>query len=145
MTYAEKLKNPRWQKRRLYVMERDEWKCRVCGETKETLNVHHLQYGKEPWDVPDDWLLTVCHRCHKYIETLQKNYIRFSPDDFLVFWIDQYIMIFVYRDMQHDGLCAVLIGDGYYNDLFRIPNGEELKKFRDFASKIIDSKFPLAF
>lgn len=28
--YAEKLRDPRWQKLRLQVMERDEWMCEIC-------------------------------------------------------------------------------------------------------------------
>ncbi len=35
--YLEKLKDPRWQKKRLAVMERAGWKCQCCSETKKTL------------------------------------------------------------------------------------------------------------
>lgn len=30
-SYAEKFKDPRWQKKRLKIMERDNWKCCECG------------------------------------------------------------------------------------------------------------------
>lgn len=40
--YSEKLKNPRWQKKRLEIFERDGWKCRACQDEKSTLHVHHL-------------------------------------------------------------------------------------------------------
>lgn len=63
--YAEKLKDPRWQRKRLSVMERDHWRCRICGDKDTTLNVHHLYYEGEPWEVPDDALLTVCAPCHE--------------------------------------------------------------------------------
>jgi hypothetical protein len=66
-SYSEKLKDPRWQKKRLEVLERDGWKCRLCGEEEKTLHVHHLVYmkGFEPWEVPSGLLLTVCEECHK--------------------------------------------------------------------------------
>lgn len=66
LTYQEKLKDPRWQKKRLNIFERDGWKCRVCGNDKDTLHVHHKIYkkGEEPWDTPDKFLLTLCESCH---------------------------------------------------------------------------------
>lgn len=64
--YFEKLKDPRWQRKRLCVMERDQFKCRDCGSESKTLHVHHLAYqGKNPWDAGDDVLLTLCNECHE--------------------------------------------------------------------------------
>ena len=71
MTYSEKLKDPRWQKKRLEVMQRDDWKCRDCGQKEKTLQVHHCFYEKEPWDAPSDLLLTVCDQCHKSRQSLE--------------------------------------------------------------------------
>jgi Mg2+ and Co2+ transporter CorA len=70
MTYAEKLKDPRWQKKRLEIMSRDKFTCRSCGDSSKTLNVHHCYYtkGAMPWDYPDSALVTYCERCHKIIE-----------------------------------------------------------------------------
>ena len=67
--YFEKLKDPRWQKKRLEIMERDEFKCSHCGDDEKTLNVHHKFYrkGANPWDYPDDALMTLCEPCHEEI------------------------------------------------------------------------------
>lgn len=64
--------DPRWQKIRLKIMERDGFACKVCGEKTATLHVHHLKYekGKKIWDVNDDDLETLCEKCHKNIEDL---------------------------------------------------------------------------
>lgn len=69
-SYADKLKDPRWQKRRLEIMQRDKFHCRRCGDGTTTLNVHHLIYdkGKSPWDYPDDLLVTLCGACHASAE-----------------------------------------------------------------------------
>jgi len=66
MTYQEKLKDPRWQKKRLKILERDRFACQYCGDNESTLHVHHLVYNKggEPWDIEDNMLLTVCESCH---------------------------------------------------------------------------------
>ncbi len=62
--YSEKLRDPRWQRKRLEVMERDKWKCVACGAAEETLNVNHLRYHGDPWDAPLDELETLCEPCH---------------------------------------------------------------------------------
>ena len=64
--YATKLLDPRWQKLRLKVFERDEFKCRDCERDDETLHVHHCWYEKgDPWETPMEYLLSLCHSCHK--------------------------------------------------------------------------------
>ena len=74
-SYSSKLRDARWQRKRLEVMERDKWTCRSCGASGEgvTLNVHHAYYesGKDPWDYPDDTLVTWCEDCHKERHDLQ--------------------------------------------------------------------------
>jgi 5-methylcytosine-specific restriction endonuclease McrA len=69
-TYAEKLKDPRWQKKRLEILERDEWRCCWCEDEKEQLHVHHgcYQYGFDPWDYDDETMWTLCASCHRYVE-----------------------------------------------------------------------------
>ena len=65
--YGEKLKHPKWQKRRLEILERDGWKCTNCGNAEEELHVHHRNYthGASPWEYSDDELTTLCHICHR--------------------------------------------------------------------------------
>ncbi len=65
--YSEKLKDPRWQKKRLEILERDGWKCRSCGEKERTLHVHHIFYfpKKEPWEIHNGFLISFCEDCHK--------------------------------------------------------------------------------
>ncbi len=61
--YSEKLKDRRWQQKRIRILERDDYKCRDCAGG-EFLNVHHCYYKGEPWEVDDDLLLTLCRNCH---------------------------------------------------------------------------------
>jgi len=66
MNYSEKLKDPRWQKKRLEILERDNFTCKLCGDTKTTLHVHHKKYfkDKDPWDINNKYLITLCEHCH---------------------------------------------------------------------------------
>ncbi len=69
-TYYEKLRDPRWQKKRLKIMERDNFTCLACGKDTGTLNVHHVHYAKgDPWLTPDRFLMTLCEPCHKERKT----------------------------------------------------------------------------
>jgi hypothetical protein len=66
-TYWEKLRDPRWQKRRLEVMEVAGFRCVICSDDKTTLNVHHKLYrkGSAPWEYADSELMCVCETCHE--------------------------------------------------------------------------------
>lgn len=64
MTYAQKLKDPRWQKRRLQILDKRGWRCERCFNDKQTLHVHHKRYRGEPWEVSDSDLEVLCEPCH---------------------------------------------------------------------------------
>lgn len=73
-SYYEKLRDPRWQQRRLAVLERDGWACTNCGDSKSELHVHHVAYrrGADPWDYGDDDLTSLCATCHRAEEAARK-------------------------------------------------------------------------
>lgn len=74
-TYRDHLKSPKWQRVRLKVFERDNWKCVSCGDEDSQLSVHHQEYAKSglPWEAPLDKLITVCDRCHADMEDWKKE------------------------------------------------------------------------
>lgn len=67
-SYLELLKDPRWQKKRLEVLDEREWACQRCGDEEKTLHVHHLHYvrGHMPWEYSSDELEVLCEVCHEY-------------------------------------------------------------------------------
>lgn len=66
MSYSEKLKDPRWQKFRLKIFERDYWQCMRCDCDNKQLHAHHLRYenGKDPWEYNSEEIVTLCEDCH---------------------------------------------------------------------------------
>jgi len=68
--YSELLKDPRWQRKRLEVMQRDDFACRLCNDKTKTLHVHHKRYvwRRDPWEYHADELETVCETCHERAE-----------------------------------------------------------------------------
>src|SRR5438093_143379 len=75
MTYAEKLRDPRWQRKRLEVLNRENFTCELCDANTSTLHVHHGYYDAslEPWDYDLATLHCVCESCHDAANELRKQ------------------------------------------------------------------------
>ncbi len=51
---------------RLAILQRDGWRCQVCG-SRRNLEVHHQQFrARLGSDAPDN-LITLCHGCHSLV------------------------------------------------------------------------------
>ena len=74
LTYAEQLKHPKWQKRRLEILQRANFRCESCDDAEKTLHVHHKRYrkGAMAWEYEDSELTALCEDCHAN-ETLLRN------------------------------------------------------------------------
>ena len=112
-SYSDKLKDPRWQKKRLEIMQRDKWRCKLCGDTETQLQVHHKEYinGNDPWDYPNKMLVTICEHCHKEIsgpdfKGADFNTITVYKSDG---WKRKSRIMFVSR--PSDSICAMCIYD----------------------------------
>lgn len=70
-TYAQQLKDPRWQKRRLEILSKADFRCVNCDAKDKTLHVHHKIYRKGclAWEYADEDLESLCEDCHEF-ETL---------------------------------------------------------------------------
>jgi hypothetical protein len=77
-TYSEKLKDPRWQRKRLEILDRDNFTCRHCRSKSETLHVHHSFYKKnaDPWDYDSKHLVSLCEECHGLVESRRESILR---------------------------------------------------------------------
>ena len=72
MTYAEKLQDVRWQKKRLHLLELAGWKCQAnsCSNSNDQamLEIHHKLYLRKTmlWDYPDWCFEVLCRQCHEF-------------------------------------------------------------------------------
>ena len=73
-------KDPRWQKRRLEIMERDGFACMCCGDKESELHVHHKRYKGQPWETKDDDMQTLCVKCHTALGPHPKAGIWYDED-----------------------------------------------------------------
>jgi 5-methylcytosine-specific restriction endonuclease McrA len=64
--YADLLRTNEWREKRDKILKRDRFACKQCG-TKKNLHIHHLWYplGKNPWEIDDKYLQTLCEKCHE--------------------------------------------------------------------------------
>ena len=67
--YTKLLQHPKWQKKRLEVLERAGFKCERCGAEEQQLHIHHWYYrkGKKPWEYEDRVFCCLCHTCHSAV------------------------------------------------------------------------------
>jgi 5-methylcytosine-specific restriction endonuclease McrA len=65
-SYAEQLKHPNWQRKRLEVLQAADFQCELCGDKETTLHVHHKRYvkGREVWEYEARELQCLCEACH---------------------------------------------------------------------------------
>lgn len=72
--YWQKLQDPRWQKKRLEVLEAAGWKCSCCLAADKRLEVHHPYYisGREPWEYDTANLQCLCYECHEETKVFSK-------------------------------------------------------------------------
>lgn len=66
-------KDPRWQRRRLEVLDAYGWTCQRCRCTDKQLQVHHNFYIKDrmPWDYDDLQFDVLCDDCHVWATAQQ--------------------------------------------------------------------------
>jgi len=130
--YSELLKDPRWQKKRLQILQRDKFKCKLCGDEKATLHVHHKEYinGYAPWEYDNKSLITLCEDCHFQIEALKKDDSNFDFNEVKIYksigWTDNSKILFI----AYAGYCTMWIYDknnqqlcnGYHMSIEEIKN-----------------------
>lgn len=66
MSYAEQLKHPNWQRKRLEMLDAAGWTCDRCDAADVTLHVHHKSYfkGRMAWEYSGEELQVLCEDCH---------------------------------------------------------------------------------
>lgn len=90
--YSELLKDPRWQKKRLEILQRDNFTCLLCSDTESTLHIHHQKYAKLPWEVENKFLYTLCCDCHTFIERIKNQQVGLIWSIYKMKYSDQILM-----------------------------------------------------
>ena len=77
--YSDLLHTAEWRNKRERILKRDYYRCVYCGRRHAKLHVHHKYYSAypngvlvDPWNYPDDALITLCAFHHQRIHALRK-------------------------------------------------------------------------
>lgn len=139
-TYAQKLKDPRWQKARLEVLNRDGWSCQCCGDSENTLFVHHGYYlfGVEPWDHPPESLHTLCEDCHAMADSVRED-LKVRAGTLWIeiqFALNEMLTAMASR-MNGDVLCVIgeLARDDFFNDVCEMAHNSIKKRADELKQK----------
>lgn len=73
--YSEQIKSPKWQKKRLEVLNLRGFKCEECGDEEQQLHIHHRFYIKNrmAWEYDNDVFQVLCSDCHEMAHNEKKN------------------------------------------------------------------------
>jgi len=72
MPFAEYRVQPEWQARRTATLARAGYRCQVCAEHDDRLDVHHNSYERYGDEDPFD-LVVVCAQCHELFHGVVEN------------------------------------------------------------------------
>lgn len=113
-SYWELLKHPKWQEKRLVIMQQANFECENCGDKSTTLNVHHSYYekGASPWEYPDDSLQCLCEPCHKKAEVVRLQLNRLLGP-LSLHHAEEIIGMLIGLKMEHEDESADYEADGY--------------------------------
>ncbi len=107
-TYLEKLKDPRWQRKRLEIMQKYDFSCQRCQSKEKTLEIHYGYYrsGNKPWEYSSDELFCLCDDCHELFHTALNcakalmGKMSFEQLSFLIWILMAWNNKYSYTDMQ---------------------------------------------
>ncbi len=121
--YSELLKSPLWQKKRLEILNRDNFTCQVCGDTETMLSIHHKKYtAKNIWEEPIENLSTVCKHCHFIVHQddniFDKNKQRFFNGSVKAYKQQTYLF-------EGCKLYDVIINEGIYLSVLKLTEDDD--------------------
>jgi hypothetical protein len=111
--YRDLLQDPRWQKVRLEVFNRDNWSCLLCNSKDKTLVVHHEKYeGSSPWETSKDYLSTVCTQCHGILHKKETFFIEITNFS--------YVLNVFGEDSLNGNMSAYKLGQALADEVFKL-------------------------
>ena len=61
-----RLESESYRRLHLEVLQRDGWRCQMCGRM-ERLEIHHRKFRSQSGDDSEENLVTLCAKCHGLI------------------------------------------------------------------------------
>jgi len=134
--YWEKLQHPKWQQRRLEILNKAGFKCQSCEADDIQLNVHHLYYisGREPWQYPDWSLKCLCKNCHK------DQHEETEPDQDFREEMFELIFGFLHDGQDGDDVWGIATTIAEFRAHWKDETRDFLKSVDKYASNLLDER-----
>lgn len=116
LTYAQQLKDPRWQRRRLERLSKADFRCELCCSNTTELHVHHPEYfkGRMAWEYEDNELEVLCKDCHGSHHKLEEAIKRATVEgNFSGHFLTGLVAGFLEANYDLDGVHEILESDDY--------------------------------
>ena len=143
MSYADFLKDHRWERRRKQIVERASGECERCGNGTSVFEVHHHRYRRDaaPWEYFDHELAALCPKCHLEITRLKRRLLdllflyemHFLPLDRLVGYVATLV-----SELEPDGRAVLETVPAIHGagDALGLPTREVAKRVEDIDSTV---------
>lgn len=127
MNYSDQIKSPKWQKKRLEILELRGFKCEICSDEENQLHVHHRFYikGRKAWEYDNDVFQVLCHKCH------EKEHSKVTKNEFSEYENELIIALRKAKvfDSEVNWLTLLLenydrYGNGLFNNIHSLISGE---------------------
>lgn len=106
MNYKDQLKHPQWQRKRLEILNRDDFTCQYCEDKETELHVHHKIYknGKKAWEYPLSDYVSMCSYCHESIHIIKDTFGKIDYNKLLVrkmpkWATGEYQLVFLHKEL----------------------------------------------
>lgn len=92
MTYQEQISSPKWQRKRLEILNLSGFKCEKCNCEEKQLHVHHRFYlkGRKAWEYDNDVFQVLCHSCHENEHKKEDNNKKFDLESHIYSKLKKY-------------------------------------------------------
>lgn len=112
--YKELLKDKRWKALSKKLKTQANYRCTKCNKQGE-LHVHHTyyEYGKMPWEYPEESLIVVCKECHSKLHNIPSD--KEITDNFYMVFIDNMSGLFNLTTLLDIKLLSKLCKEAQFN------------------------------
>ena len=110
MNYQDQLKSPKWQKKRLDILNLRGFKCEKCNCEENQLHVHHRFYlkNRKAWEYDNDVFQVLCHICHEKEHKKEDSKIEQIIDKKWITFINYFELVYINDPSSFEYMCGLL-------------------------------------
>lgn len=110
MNYQDQLKSPKWQKKRLDILNLRGFKCEKCNCEENQLHVHHRFYlkNRKAWEYDNDVFQVLCYICHENEHKKEDSKIEQIIDKKWITFINYFELVYINDPSAFEYMCGLM-------------------------------------